>query len=1139
MPGLFDHLLEESAPAADAAPKASSSSSKRGLFDHLLDEAPVEASPVQSSSGGDRVAPYGITALITGQKQKPVDPKLKAAAERGEISDAAAAGVPGDDVAAVGRGLIDGVPVVGPYILGGVNRGVAAVRALQNGTTFPDELRKVEAFGENTAKEHPGATIGGELAGGVVGSAPLVAAAPAAFGAGAGSLPVRMLVSGVSGGVLGGADSAVRSDGDGTATRAGAAIGAGLGVAGPAVGKLVGAGVRAFTSRGRGNAAVNEALEGISDKDLASAQFLIEQAKSLPGGGVNLTLDEALNAVTGGQATRASQLARVVANSGGEGGRVMNEFYAGRPASIENVGGAGFEKIAPQNLDPTGLGFDVQAAAQAGVAQTPEGVALSQARSALGPRVSQDQAGQTIQKEMRGVADKLEAKRSEQANKDYAAARGAPENVGVERTVTVERPGEPIVTPQEYSRPQFRDGTPRPLDLPPTAEEAVGAGPISLARYIAQRGGIALDGDVLATDLHRFNIPGAGNVARTGGKSIDNHWREALIEAGYFRPDADGGAARDISSELLRKLQNEQRGVPSFPIGNERQAARPTAGRVADEYQAALSEAESRLNTDLRNHGVDPASVHPDVRDRVLGAMMRGEHPDPLDAFERVVGGMKENPQPLVKSTTVQEQIPDVRFGQFDPTPALDAVAAQGRTAKGDVRGVISATGRDLLENVKDPVTGKREPIMSVEEGLHARERLDQRIQAALKDGDATKVRDLTIPRKALDGSLKTVPEVATADANFAANSAKLEPFTGETPLGRIVRKDPQTERLLTPSETVPSYLQGASAAREFLANATPKARKAFEGRTATQIIEGATDKRGVIDPDKLHTAMREHADVLAQMPETYGRLEAVAIARDGLARVEASPLGRVATRDPDVKAAVNALFPTNPGAGTHQEIATAVSALAKSRPLIARQLVRYHLESVFNEATQDVKGIASQYGGAGFASAVRGNGQQRQNLEAAIRALPDGETILGGLDRMLTTLEATGYRPQKGSDTAFNTAIQTRLKEGAGPLGQAIAEVVSSASAGAGVGGVKGAAGGAVLGAKRAGQEALQLRRMKKDGEAIARILTDLKAIPMLRSLAKQPEGGRGAEMLTTKLLHLGYRGTASAVQGPSAAPR
>ncbi|MFC6790570.1 hypothetical protein ACFQE0_13735 [Methylobacterium komagatae] len=69
-------------------------------------------------------------------------------------SDLPAAGLPGDGSAAVGRGIINGVPVVGPYLLGGVNRAVAGIRSLKNDTKFSDEpaqrrdLRRGDREGE-------------------------------------------------------------------------------------------------------------------------------------------------------------------------------------------------------------------------------------------------------------------------------------------------------------------------------------------------------------------------------------------------------------------------------------------------------------------------------------------------------------------------------------------------------------------------------------------------------------------------------------------------------------------------------------------------------------------------------------------------------------------------------------------------------------------------------------------------------------------------------------------------------------------------------------------------------------------------------------------------------------------------------
>ena len=1037
------------------------------------------------------------------------------------VSDAPAAGLPGSDAAAVGRGIINGIPVAGPYLLGGVNRAVAGVRSLQHDTKFSDELRNVENFGEATAKANPWSTTGGELAGGVVGTLPLVAAAPAAFGAGAGGLTARSLSAASSGIGIGGADAAARSDGDIDAIKYGALVGGGLGAAGPIAGKLVGKAVTAMRGGGTGEGILREAVEGLSEKELASAQHIIDQGRQLPGGGVGVSLDEALNRATDGRAVRASQLARVVANSGGEGGRVMNEFYAARPASIDNAARSAFEAIGPQNQAPSSLGLDLQSAARAGVAQTPEGVALADARAAVGPRVTDDAAGRVIQPEMRRVVDAREAARKAQADVDYAAARAAPENVGIERTVQVERPGEPIVTHPAYSRPQFEAGAPRPAEAfeRPGALDADPKGE-SLARFIARNGGLRLDGDAAATDLHRFTVPGVGKVARPDGKGIDNFWRERLIEEGYFRPDADGGMARDISSELLRKLQNEQRGVPSYPLDSAgRPKGRAAGGQAADEYAHARSLAESRFDEDLARVEVDPKSIHPDIRERVVGALMRGEETDPLAAYERTVGAMKGPLDPYVKSTTVTETIPDVRYGQVNPQAALDAIDGQMRTAKGDVRGSLAHARKDLYG--PDGQTD-----LTVEGLLHARERWDNAIQAARELGDPTKVRDLQIPRSALDGQLKAVPEVATADANFAANSRPLEPFSANTPLGRVVQQDPLTGRMTTPTEQVPTHIQGASATREFLANATPAARQSYEGRVATKILDGASDARGNIDPDRLSLLLREQADVLEQMPDVYHRVEGVVRARDGLARVEASPLGRIADR-PDVDAAIRAVFAPNPKPGSQTEVASAMTALVRNRPTAARDLARIHLESVFNEATQQSKGIAAQYGGAGFASAVRGNTQQRHNLEAVIRALPEGDTIWKGMDTFLSTLEATGYRPNKGSDTAFNQAIQVQLKSGKTPLGQAVADVATGAAAGAGVGGWSGAAGGAVVGLKRGVGEAMLQARMMGNGEALARMLTDPRALPDLRALSRSPAGSKNAEAFTRRLLTLSNGGT------------
>ncbi|MGY2052417.1 hypothetical protein [Methylobacterium sp. JK268] len=1046
----------------------------------------------------------------------------------------------GDGSAAVGRGIVNGVPVVGPYLLGGLNRVAAGVRALKNDTRFSDELANVERFGERTAAEHPVASTAGELGGGVLGTLPAVAAAPAAFGIGAGGLAARSAASALTGAAIGGADAAVRSDGDPGATKTSAAIGGALGAVSPGIGSLVGRMVGARAANRSGQALVHEALDGVSEEDLAAAQRLMEQSRALPENGVGLTLDEALGRVTDGRTGRLSQVARVVANSGGEGGRIMNDFYAARPGEVERAGRAAFDAITPPIEAPSTLGPDVQVAARSGVAETPEGQALAAAQAAAGPRTTPLQAGSIVQPELRGLVDRLEQARDRQAAVDYSAARAAPDRVGIDRTVSVERPGEPIVTPSQ-GPPSFTPEAPAPAEaFAAAAPAAQGPQPgETLARYIARNGGIAPTPDLIAAGLHEFTVPGAGRVVREGGKPLDGFWRQDLRDAGYYRPDADGYATSDITNDLIRSLQNEQRGgaqVGRRPVNQQAAPQAQTAGAARDEFENALGLAQARAAADLQSVGVDPNSLHPAVRDRVVGALMRGEHHNGADALEAVVRGMREPPAPTITPTTVTEQVSAPRFGQVNPQPALDALDAQLRTAKGDVRSALQGTRRDAFEGTPDPASGERGLDLTVEGNLHWRERLDQALAQAVRDGDGTKVRDLQIVRSALDDQLKAVPEVATADANFAANSRPLEPFRGNTPLGRVVQRDDLTGRTATPAEQVPGLLSSPSAAREFAAIAPPAARDAMSRRLTTQILDGVTDPQGMVDAGRLRGAMREHEDVLGAFPDAAQRLGAVAAAREGLSRVEATPLGRLATQTQTGRDAIRVLFPTNPDPHSAQEVAQAVSALARQNPQVARHLVRQHVESVFNEATQSLKGGPAQYGGAGFASAVRGNPQQAQNLEAAVRALPNGDVAWGGLDKLLTTLEATGYRPQKGSDTYFNRVIGERLKEGHGPIGKAVTDVATGAAAGASVGGLTGALGGAVVGARRAAGDLMTRARMLGSTEGIARILTDPAALPDLRALARAPAGSKNAELFATRLLTLANEGT-SALRAPRAA--
>ncbi|MFC3640237.1 hypothetical protein ACFONL_23170 [Camelimonas fluminis] len=195
--------------------------------------------------------------------------------------------------------------------------------------------------------------------------------------------------------------------------RAGAAIAGGIGTA-------------AWQSAKGAKSVLSDNLGGIAEADWNAARAL--QARGAEQG-VNLTLGEALNQVTGGRAQNISRLERVVANSGDDAGQIMNDLYAARPGQVERAARSAFDDLGAAPPNPGALGDDVSAAARAAVDATPEGQALSQAHWRAGPRTSPEQAGRTIQDELQNVFERREGMRAALGDQDYAAARNAPATV--------------------------------------------------------------------------------------------------------------------------------------------------------------------------------------------------------------------------------------------------------------------------------------------------------------------------------------------------------------------------------------------------------------------------------------------------------------------------------------------------------------------------------------------------------------------------------------------------------------------------------------------------------------------------------------------------------------------------------------
>jgi hypothetical protein len=217
-------------------------------------------------------------------------------------------------------------------------------------------------------------------------------------------------------------------------------------------------------------------------------------------------------------------------------------------------------------------------------------------------------------------------------------------------------------------------------------------------------------------------------------------------------------------------------------------------------------------------------------------------------------------------------------------------------------------------------------------------------------------------------------------------------------------------------------------------------------------------------------------------------------------------PVGKLAQKDVTTQRAITTLFPENPLPNSQAEIGGAVRAVASRNPAAATHLVRAHVEMTFNEAVQRLQSGANEFGGAGFAAALRGNPQQAANLEAAVTALRGGQAWQG-FDRFLTVLEAQGSRQRIGSQTAFNQEVQAGLKTG-GTVAEALSAV---------------ATGGLKLPSKI--NQRIEQWRMGGNVSQIADVLTNPASAQLFRQLATAPPNSAKAGAIVARLTYLGSR--------------
>lgn len=251
-----------------------------------------------------------------------------------------------------------------------------------------------------------------------------------------------------------------------------------------------------------------------------------------------------------------------------------------------------------------------------------------------------------------------------------------------------------------------------------------------------------------------------------------------------------------------------------------------------------------------------------------------------------------------------------------------------------------------------------------------------------------------------------------------------------------------------------------------------------------------------------LRTRARGAADTAARgVSQEYGM--ARDIVRQGnegfLDPLRQGPVGQLAGTE-DFGTQVRTVLPENPIPGGSRATSDALRAVSTRDPEAARALVSQRLRQVFNESTQSNMGGPNAWGGAKFASGIRGNSEQNQALREAINAV-NGPGAAANFDRFLDVLEATGRRPNQGSMTEFNRQITDELKSG-GLLSGSAATLASPTKLGT------------------AAREAYENWRYGRNTEQLAALLTRQDAAEQLARIARLNPDSPQAQAIAAALI-------------------
>lgn len=363
----------------------------------------------------------------------------------------------------------------------------------------------------------------------------------------------------------------------------------------------------------------------------------------------------------------------------------------------------------------------------------------------------------------------------------------------------------------------------------------------------------------------------------------------------------------------------------------------------------------------------------------------------------------------------------------------------------------------------------------------------------------------ITDVRGAINAASDPLYSAAASVRLPASEMAKITATPGWAEASSAVRNNPQLARYVQgmPDDSV-GFLNEV---KKYLDTASTNAAGPMNAQRNQQIAAGYGNDAALVR-QTAEAASPEYAQALAF--QSQAREKYLQPLLDG-------PLGKLANKDTTTKEAIATLFPKQPLENSAGEISRTMTALASKNPTAAKEVTRAYLGTAFAEATKDLQPGANQMGGAKFAQVIKGNAEQEKNLEAAIKALPNGDTAWTGFNRFLDIMDATGKRPAVGSNTAEKLAMQDVMKGGS--LGGEVANAVGTAG----------------LNIPKRLRDWYQQMQAGKNSEQLANILLDPKSAGIFRALASDKVSVPASVALATRLTYMGERGASQPSPNPS----